>query len=92
MQNRKFRGRGLGRRDRYRPLNVILQLCLRATYEAGSNPRNLVGSAMTLMAFWYCLIAAGLEICRPMPQLDLAALAFALTASICAFASSLQVF
>lgn len=52
MQNRKFRGRRLGHRDRYHPLNVILQLCLRATYEADSNPRNLVGSVMTLMAFW----------------------------------------
>jgi hypothetical protein len=50
MQNRKFRGRGLGHRDRYHPLNVILQLCQRATYEADSNPRNLVGAAMTLMA------------------------------------------
>jgi hypothetical protein len=40
----------------------------------------------------YCLIAAGREIGRPMPQLDLAALAFSLTASMCAFASSLQVF
>ena len=30
------------------PLNVILQLCLRATYGADSNPRYQVGSAMTL--------------------------------------------
>jgi hypothetical protein len=35
---------GLGHRNRYHPL------CLRATYGADSNPGNLVGSAMTLMA------------------------------------------